>query len=199
MSPLLSSSPVLAAGPAHGATGAHTTEGGHGGDHGPAHIPWDTLAYATGTLVLFLTLLVVFARKPVADALKDRSLEIRKGLDEAARKRAEAEARFSDVEARLVALDKRIDEMKAEALADARREEDAIRSRAQADAERIRDTAERTIREEALLARNALQGEAARLAVALARQTIERTITPEDQVRLATQFLDAVKKEARHD
>jgi F-type H+-transporting ATPase subunit b len=179
----------------HGA--AHGAEAAHAGEQGG--IPWDGLAYSTGTLVLFVAVLVVFARKPISDALKTRALDIRHGLDEAARLREESQSRFSDVEAKLVALDRRIDEMKTEALADTERESDRLRERADADAARIKDTAERTIREEAQAARNALQSEAARLAVALARETLEKNVNRDDQERLARDFLAAVKDEAPHD
>jgi F0F1-type ATP synthase membrane subunit b/b' len=89
--------------------------------------------------------------------------------------------------------------MKAEALADTEREADRIRERAEADATRVRDTAERTIREETQAARNALQSEAARLAVALARETLKQSVNRDDQERLARDFLAAVKEEAPHD
>lgn len=185
----------------HGAEAGH--EGGHGVEaagHAAEHgIPWEALTYSGLTLLVFIGILVVFARKPIGDALKSRALEIRRGLDEAARLRAESQARFSDVEAKLVAMDRRIDEMKAEAFADTQREEERLAERAQADAARIRDTAERTIREESQAARNVLQSEAARLAVALARETLKKNVSPEDQQRLAQDFLAAVKKEAPHD
>lgn len=174
--------------------------GGGGAEaHHPAGIPWPSLAYATGTLVVFVGLLGWFAWKPVSDAIKNRALTVRSGLDEAARLREEAQSRFSDVEARLVALDRRIDEMKAEALADTEREAERTKERGDADAARIRETAERTIREETAAARNALQSEAARLAVELARETLRRSVNREDQERLARDFLAAVKKEAPHD
>ncbi len=177
----------VAEGGAHGA-GAHDTG-----------IPTTSLGYAFGTLVIFVGALVFFARKPIGDALKSRALDIRRGLDEAAKLREDSQARFSDVEAKLVAMDRRIDEMKAEALSDTERESERIAERADADARRIRETAERTIREESQAARNLLQAEAARLAVALARETLKQNVNREDQERLARDFLATVKKEAPHD
>lgn len=170
-----------------------------GGEHAAGHdtgIPWANIAFAAATLLVFLGILYTFARKPVADALRSRALAIRQGIDDAARLRESAHARFSDVEARLVSLDRRIDEMKAEALGDTEREAERLRERADADGARIRETAERTIREETQAARNALQSEAARLAVALARETLKGHVNRDDQERLARDFLAAVKKEA---
>lgn len=173
-----------------------------GGAHGEAEthgIPWGTLIITGLNLVIFLGLLGWLARRPLADALANRASTVRKSLDEAARLQDEAQARFSEVESRLVALDRRIEELKREAEADAAREEVRLHERAEQDARRIRDTAERTIREEAESARQVLRGEASVLAVQLAREIVRRNLTADDQERLARQFLAAVDKEPAHD
>jgi len=95
----------------------------------------------------------------------------------------------------LAGADRRVEEMKAEAAVEADREAKRIEERAHADASRVKETAERTIREESNRARNELRGEAARLAVALARETLKRSVTADDQDRLAREFLAAVEKE----
>jgi F-type H+-transporting ATPase subunit b len=146
-------------------------------------------------VVLFGIALAWLARGPIRDALKNRSLAVSKQLDESARLKAEAAATNADIEARLATLDRRVEEMKAEAAVEADREAMRIEERAHADASRVKDTAERTIREESSRARNELRGEAARLAVALARETLKRSVTADDQDRLAREFLAAVEKE----
>lgn len=174
------------------------SDGGHGG--GEAHgIPWNTLVVTTLNLVIFLGLIGWLARRPLADALANRAATIRKALDEASRLQDEAHARFSEVESKLVALDRRIEELKQEAEVEAAQEEARLRERAAEDARRILDTAERTIREEADNARLVLRGEAAALAVQLAREMVRRNLNAEDQQRLARQFLAAVDKEVAHD
>ncbi|MFN7143514.1 MAG: hypothetical protein ACK4YP_07060 [Myxococcota bacterium] len=173
---------------------APPAEGGHGeaGAHG---IPWDLIALQAANVVIFVGLLVWLARKPVGDYLKNRALGIRGQLEESAKLKAEAAARAADMESKLVSLGKRVDELKAEAAVEADKEAQRIEERAHADAARIKETAERTIREEATRARNELRGEAARLAVQLARETLKRSVTPDDQERLAREFLAAVEKE----
>jgi F-type H+-transporting ATPase subunit b len=176
---------------------AEGAEGGHGAEE--AHgIPWDVLAFQAGALVIFLAVLGWLARRPILDWIKDRSLSVSRELDESARLKEDAAARAADIESKLVSLDRRVDEMKAEAAVEADKEAARIEERAHADAARIKDTAERTIREEGARARNELRGEAARLAVQLARETLKRSITPEDQERLARDFLAAVEKETPH-
>jgi F-type H+-transporting ATPase subunit b len=184
---ILFHTPALAAEPAaHGAAAA-----GHEA-HG---VPWDLITLQAVNVLIFGALLVWLARGPVRDALKNRSLAVRKQLEDSATLKAAAAATNADIEARLLSLDRRVEEMKAEAAAEADREATKIAERAQADAVRIQDTAERTIREESTRARNELRGEAARLAVALARETLKRAVTPDDQDRLAREFLAAVEKE----
>ncbi|MDP2307227.1 MAG: ATP synthase F0 subunit B [Pseudomonadota bacterium] len=173
-------------------------EGGHGAaaaEHGSHGIPWDMITLQAVNVLLFGALLVWLARGPVQDALKNRALAVSKQLEDSARLKAAAAATNADIEARLLSLDRRVEEMKAEAALEADREARKIEERAQADAARIQETAERTIREESTRARNELRGEAARLAVALARETLKRSVTPDDQDRLAREFLAAVEKE----
>ena len=169
-----------------------------GGEHPAEAIPWETIAYSGANLLLFVGLMVWFAWRPVGDSLKARALKVRQSIDESARVRDEAHARFSDIEGRLISLDRRIDEMQTRSDADADAEAVRIAERAQVDAARIRGTTERTIREEADRARDQIRGEAVALAVALARETLKKTLTAEDQERLAREILAAVDKEDRH-
>jgi F-type H+-transporting ATPase subunit b len=153
---------------------------------------WDKLGIGAVNLAIFLVILFFLARKPFAAALSGRATSIRSGLDEAARMQAEAKARFDSVEQRLSALDNELEAMRVEAREDAEREADTLRQRAQVEAARIKETAERAIREEAGRARSEIRHEAVQLAVALARETISRSMTQEDQERLAREFLAAV-------
>ncbi len=66
-------------------------------------------------------------------------------------------------------------------------------ARAETDAASIRESAERTIRDETARARQSLRAEAANLAIQLAGEQIEKQITADDQKRLAADFLSAVK------
>jgi F-type H+-transporting ATPase subunit b len=216
MAPIFFVNPALAETPGHGegaaAHGAqpadgHGAEAGHAADGAahastgadahaaPHHGPdWFILGMQAANVVLFLAILVWAARRPVMDGLKNRSLSVRNQLEEARRLKAEADARAAEVEARLKALDADIARMKSDAEAESAAEAERIRVRADADAVRIQETAQRTIREEAQRARNELRGEAAQLAVQLARETLRRSVTAEDQERLAREFLAAVDR-----
>lgn len=170
--------------------GEHTTAEAHGAEeHGP---PYTQLVYGGVNFAIFAVLFWVVARKPIAAAISGRATAIRSGLDEAARLNAEAQARFDSVETRLAALDKEIEEMRADALEDAEREAATLRARGAVEAVRIKESAERAIREEAARAKSEIRQEAVALAVQLAKETLTRTITREDQERLAKEFLAAV-------
>ncbi len=170
---------------------AHEGAEGHA-EHDEYAPEWDKMGIGVVNLSIFLIILFVLARKPFVAALAGRATSIRSGLDEAARMQAEAKARFDSVEARLAALDKEIEEMQVDAREDAEREAETLRQRGAVEAIRIKETAERAIREEAGRARTEIRQEAVQLAVALARETISRSMTQEDQQRLAREFLAAV-------
>lgn len=153
---------------------------------------YDQIVYGFINLTIFLILLFIIARKPLKAAIAGRSANIRSGLDEAARMQAEAKARFDSVEVRLAALDQEIEEMRIDARQDAEREAKTLHARGDVEAVRIKESAERAIREESARARAEIRQEAVALAVQLAKETLTRTISREDQERLAKEFLAAV-------
>lgn len=170
--------------------GEHMTAEEHEAEeYGPQYTQ---IVYGCINFAIFAVLFWVIARKPIGAAIAGRAASIRSGLDEAARLQAEAQARFDSVEVRLAALDKEIEEMRADALEDAEREAATLRARGAVEAVRIKESAERAIREESARAKAEIRQEAVALAVQLAKETLTRTITREDQERLAREFLAAV-------
>lgn len=206
-------------GDAHG--GGHGE--GHGeGDHGGAHhvdygadddhdgtVNWldpdAGEAYQITRLVQHaFNLLVIggvlfwFARRPVADALRNRAHSIRTELIEAAKMRDEARQRQQEINARLGGFEAELARMRAQAEADAKADEEKLVARANNEAARIRDAAERHMRDELVRARVALRKEAVELAVQLAEQTLRSQVQSDDQRRLAREFLESLNREANH-
>lgn len=173
---------------------ALASEGAEGAAHHEAGIPFHDLGVASVSLLIFLGILVAVARKPVMDGLANRALGIRKEIDEATTAQKAAEARFKEVESRLAALDQLVNSMKADAERDAEAETARMIERANADAARIQEVAERTIREETDRSRRVLKDEAVVLAVGLARHKAAQVMTVDDQRRFAREFLDTVKE-----
>jgi len=186
----VSGDPHGTAEPVHAGPAAHEGAAPHGGAHHGPNIP--VLAMQGGALVIFLAVLVKLASRPIGDALKGRAAAVRDQLEEARRLKAEADAKAAEVEARLAKLDADVTAMKTQARAEAETEAARIAARADADVARMRESAERTIREETTRARNELRAEAVQLAVELARGTLAKNVSSEDQARLAREFLATV-------
>lgn len=198
---------------AHGADHGDSHGGGHGhenhyvgDDDGDGTANWldgDSEHYALGgvgkhafNLLVLFGAIFVFARKPIGDMLVRRAQGIRGEIDEATRLRDEAEARHAEVSARLTELSAEIARMEEQGKAAAAHEEQQLIERAEAEAERIRASASRTIQDESARAVRALRAEAVDLAVELARQTLTNQVTDNDRKRLAQEFLEQVGQEA---
>jgi F-type H+-transporting ATPase subunit b len=83
--------------------------------------------------------------------------------------------------------------MREEAEVAAASERDSIMARAEEDAARISESAERSIRDETERARQSLRREVAILSVDIARERLEKQVNADDQKRLAKDFVDTVK------
>ena len=168
---------------------AEAGEHGGGEHHGANPVILTMQAIA---LVVFVAILLKLAYRPLSDAMKNRAAKVHNDLEEARQIKAEADARSAEIEARLAALDAQLVQMRADAEAEANAEARQIALRADADIARVKDTAERTVREEVARARAELRNEAVSLAVELARTTLTRSVTAADQERLASELLASV-------
>ncbi len=163
-----------------------------GGESDEYALKPDQIAFGAINLTIFLVILYFLVRKPISAAIAARAASIRSGLDDAARVQAEAKARFDAVERKLASLDDELVELRVDARKDCDREIEVLKARADVEAARVRESAERAIREETERARAEIRQEAVQIAVKLARETIARSISPQDQERLAREFLAAV-------
>lgn len=210
----------------HGDDG-HGEEGDHGDAHGAHHYytddddgdgtanwldPTDNttgeenelfvlkgLGFHLFNLLLLLGVLVYFLRKPLADTLRNRALDIRKELTESARQRDEAKQRYKEIEARLHSIQQEIAAMQERNDAAAAADEAKLVERAHAESDRIAATAERNIRDEVTRARVALRQHAVELAGRMAEKTLRDQTTREDQQKLAREFLRAVSTDDGED
>ncbi len=172
--------------------------GGEGAHHGFPKMP---IIWHAVNLGILLSILVFVLRNPIRDALANRSASVKRDIDEANRLRKEAQQRMADLEQRLVGFQSELEQMQREAEDDASQERATILARAEVDAVRIRESAQRAIQDETDRARTALRKEAAELGIQLARQQLESKINADDQDRLTDDFLSAVKdggSEAQH-
>ena len=120
-------------------------------------------------------------------------------MSESSEARDEAKAHNATIAKRLAELDTEISAMKAQAETLAAQEEAQSIERSEQEALRIRDQAERTIRDETPACAAQLRAHAVELAVQLAEATLRKDIAADDQRALANAFLASVQdRETQH-
>jgi len=166
----------------------------------PAHASGDaefdsTHFYLTVlNLLILIGVLVYVGRKPIQSFFEDRRLQIREDLDTAAKLRADAEARYTEWQRRLVDLDAELDQLRARARERAESERDRILAEAAAGAERIRQDARAAIAQETRRAQALLRDEASSLAIDLAQGVLDREVTDADRARLIDEFIARIEQ-----
>ncbi len=158
------------------------------------YVVWD-IVFHVFNLILFVGIIVYFARRPVVDGVKNRAVDIRRELTEAARLRDEARQRYEELGARLARFEEEVQALRDEAVVDARQDEANLVARATQEAERIQETAGRNIDEQIQRARTTLRAEAVGLAVHLAERTLREQVQSDDQKRIAREFLDSLSND----
>jgi F-type H+-transporting ATPase subunit b len=198
-----------AAGTEHEIT-AH--EGEHGADaHGAAHeghelapINWvdfgnkEQLPYAAAlfNFVILLAIYVKLGKKPLADALKKRKVDIAADIEEAAKVKREAEERAKKYQADLANLDQDL-EVARQALVEAgKKERERIVAEAKERAVRMKRDAETLLGQEAKQKSQDLTIETIERATASAEQILKTKLTQEDHLRLAEEFLTELGQRA---
>jgi F0F1-type ATP synthase membrane subunit b/b' len=163
------------------------------GDEPNDHYVLGSIGFHLLNFLIFVSIIVYVARRPVGDLLRERARGIRKELVDTARERDEAKERYAELAKRLDAVADEVDAMKAEAEVEAANEERRLIEAAHAEAVRIEETTERNIRDEVARARVSLRNEAVGIAVELAQGLIQKSVTVDDQRRLAKDFLASVE------
>jgi F-type H+-transporting ATPase subunit b len=167
------------------------------GAAGHAGIPWGDILKQAVNFAILAGALVYLLKKPISSFLKDRSEQLRRSIEDAARAREEAAAKLSAIEARMsgigdeiAALNRKMDE---EAEEEARR----IRETAQSEIERVRVQAQFAADQEVKKARVELRKEAAELATAAAGEIVKKAMTAEDQERLVRENVEKIREIVR--
>jgi F-type H+-transporting ATPase subunit b len=168
---------------------AAASEGGSGG--------LGDLAWPALNLVILIAALVYFGRRPIQDFFASRQDRIRDDLDAAASALAEAEARHTDWQRKLVELDAEMARIREQARERAEAERRHILADASAAAERIRNDARAAVDQELRRAREELRREAAELALEIAAETLRARVTDADRSRLVDEFIGTIERGGR--
>ena len=150
--------------------------------------PPPLLATLLNSAVLF-GLLFYFGRRAVAEALRRRKEAITQGMQEAARVQEQASGRLDEFEKKLAAIDEQLAELRSEIRRSGELERDRVLAEARTKRDRMEHEARRLIEQELEAAREELTRRAVLRAMASARQILAQQAGPDDQNRLAEQYL----------
>jgi F-type H+-transporting ATPase subunit b len=118
-----------------------------------------------------------------------RSIEIRKGIEDAKSLRADAEARAAAMEARLTNLGVEVEAMRKAARDEAAQEGARIRKETERELAKIQVHADHEISSALKAAQVELKSYSAQLAVELARKKVRERMTPADEDSLVRNFV----------
>jgi F-type H+-transporting ATPase subunit b len=171
---------AVPASPGHGATEEH--------DAGS----WVFVGRIVNFAILAGTLFYL-ARKPLAQYLADRAVQIRNDLRRAAEMKDDAGRQIAEIDAKLKQLPGELDALRARGRDEVLAEETRIDEAATAERDRLLEQTRREIDQQLRLARRDLVTHAADLAVQVARERIADRITTDDQARLVERYLSQVR------
>jgi F0F1-type ATP synthase membrane subunit b/b' len=167
-------------------------EEAHGGEHGEHG--WDTTALVA-SFVNFAILIGVFVylfKDKLNTFLRQRKAEVADALNEAAKLKAEAEAKHKEYTERMAKLDQELAQIKQDVIAAGLKERDRIMAEAEHKAARMRQEAQFLVEQQVKQLRSELAREAIDGAVAAAEALLLKTTTSYDQQRLAQDYLNAL-------
>lgn len=137
-------------------------------------------------------LLAYFLVKPIRNALAGRREGIAKKLEEAEKARQQAEAKFAEYDTKLNQAEAEIEKIYEAIRREGETEQARILANAREMADKIRQESEKTAANEVAKAKTALRREAAELAVKIAEDILNKSLTAADQTRLVDEYVQKV-------
>jgi len=163
-------------------------------EHGDSSTLWKVANF-----VLLAGGLGYLIRKKGSAFFSARGRQIRESIEEAARLKAEAEARAAEIERRLANLGAEVAELRQNARRETAAEAERASARLRQEADKIHSRAEQEIASRARAARLELRAYAADLAAKLAEQQIRARMTPEVEGRLMHASIQSLGRTAGPD
>lgn len=166
-----------------------SSEGGHGGVHN-AWLGIDT-AKVLNFGVLIIALFFI-AKKPVAEFFSSRAKGIEDEIRVLEQKKAEAEKKLVDYQARFKSLDQESKKILEEYMKQGEEAKIRILAEAEAQAAKLEAMAKRNIEQEFKSAKIKLQQDIAEKAMIKAEELIKASISSDDQDKLVDEYLKKV-------
>lgn len=154
------------------------------------------LIYRVMNFAVMAIALFFILRKPLSNALAQRTAGIKQELEDLETKREQALKEVALLEERIRSAEGERDEILADFRTQGEREKLAIIDSAHSMAERIKAQAQFTIEQETQQAKAELRQEIADLSASLAEDLLKQNINDDDQQRLVNEYLDKVGQEA---
>jgi F-type H+-transporting ATPase subunit b len=165
-------------------------EHAEGAEHAEGVLPvvarFVNFAILIGTLVYLL-------RSPLMTYMNDRGTQIRSDLVNAAEMKRTAAAQLEEIDRRMKALPGELEVLRAQGAQEIAAEAARIRAAAATERDRLLEQARRDIDQHVKIAERELVSHAADLAVGVAAERIRKTITDDDQKRLADRYVQQLK------
>lgn len=140
-------------------------------------------------LLLFVLVMYLLLRRPLAKVFNERRETIRRDLMRAQEERDAALKKLDEVNARLQTLDAEVTQVREQASREATAERARIAEETKRETERLRDQAEREITSVAKAAQQGLREFTAAQSVELAEQMIRQEMRPETDARLIKDYV----------
>ncbi|MGE5189678.1 MAG: hypothetical protein ACM3NF_06445 [Gemmatimonadota bacterium] len=176
---------------------ARALAAGEGEAAGSVGVPWWEIFKQAVNVGILVAVLVYFLKKPLSSYLRERSELLRRSIEDAAKARAEAAEKLSDIQARMARLSGEIEEMNRRMESEAGEEAKRLHEAAQAEIARVREQSRFAAEQEVKKAREELRREAADLSAAAAEEMVRKSVTPDDQERIVRENIDKIKEVLR--
>jgi F-type H+-transporting ATPase subunit b len=161
-----------------------------GADHdAPSiHQIWVPLA----NFLIFLFIIVRYGLPPIRNFLRSRHDQVLAALQEAAAKKHQAEAIIQDYKSRLARLEQEVQSIQVSLRTEGEREKTKLLNETQLLAAKIKEDAQFLADQEVKMARQKIREEIATQAESIARELVQRQLSPRDQDRLVEDFVRAI-------
>ncbi len=157
---------------------------------------WKTILEHGINLIILFGVLVYYLRKPLRNFLIERRDEVRYAIEEAQKKKLEAEKKYEEYAQRLAKIDEEIKSLRELVKKEGQTEKEEIIRHTETTAKRISEEARETIRLETERAQEAIRVEAVSSAISIAEEILKRTIEEKDEKRLVEDFLKEIEEES---
>ena len=177
---------VIAQETKHGETRDQGTEEKKGG------MPEPSMFWQVANFIILVGVVVYFSRKVGAPFFNARAAEIRKGIDDAERIKADSSNKIAAINSKLGRLDSEIASLRESAAAERRAAQQRLKDETQRAIERIRLHAQAEIESAGKSERIALQRFAAQLALELAETKVRAHMNPNTEEALVQAFVQGL-------